>query len=141
MHRFIPALLELDGYRVGEVKVTHHPRVHGVTKYNWKRSVKGFVDMVSLWFWGRYASRPIHFFGAIGMSFMFLGTVILGWMAVEKILLHASIAERIWPLMGVFLVVLGVQFFVFGLLTDIMMKTYYTSRKRMNYAVQSTVRQ
>jgi len=141
MHRFIPALLELDGYRVGEVKVTHHPRVHGVTKYNWKRSVKGFVDMVSLWFWGRYASRPIHFFGAIGMSFMFLGTVILGWMAVEKILLHASIAERIWPLMGVFLVVLGVQFFVFGLLTDIMMKTYYISRKRMNYAVQSTVRQ
>lgn len=51
MHRFIPAILELEGYKVGEVKVSHHPRVHGVTKYNWKRGMKGFVDMISIWFW------------------------------------------------------------------------------------------
>ncbi len=141
MHRFIPALLELDGYRVGEVKVSHHPRVHGMTKYNWKRSVKGFVDMLSLWFWGKYASRPLHFFGAVGIGSMLVGTLILAWMVVEKVWFDAAIAERIWPLMGVFLVMLGVQFFVFGLLADIMMKTYYKSRKRMNYTVRSVVRQ
>ncbi len=136
MHRFIPAILELDGYSVGEVKVSHHPRVHGVTKYNWKRSVKGFVDMISIWFWRKYASRPLHFFGGGGVALIFMGMFILIWMTVEKIFFDASLSERIWPLMGVFLIMLGVQFFVFGLLADIMMKNYYKAHKRMNYIIK-----
>jgi glycosyltransferase involved in cell wall biosynthesis len=141
MHRFIPALLELDGYTVGEVKVSHHPRVHGVTKYNWKRSIKGLVDMISIWFWRKYASRPIHFFGGSGIMLMLGGFVILMWMAVEKIFFNASLSERIWPLMGVFLIILGVQFFVFGLLADITIKNYYKTRDRMNYVIRSIARQ
>ena len=53
MHRFIPALLKIKGFEVGEVVVNHRPRTAGVTKYNWKRTVKGFVDMISLWFWSK----------------------------------------------------------------------------------------
>ncbi|HIP50154.1 MAG TPA: glycosyltransferase [Candidatus Pacebacteria bacterium] len=140
MHRFIPAILELDGYTVGEVKVSHHARVSGVTKYNWKRSVKGFVDMISIWFWRKYASRPLHFFGGGGMLFMFFGGIILVWMSVEKIFFDAALSERIWPLMGVFLIMLGVQFFVFGLLADIVMKNYYKSQKRMNYTIKSVIK-
>jgi glycosyltransferase involved in cell wall biosynthesis len=136
MHRFIPALLELDGYTVGEVKVDHHPRVHGVTKYNWRRGVKGIVDMVSIWFWRKYASRPLHFFGGGGMALIFIGLIVLAWMAIEKIFLDAALSERIWPLMGAFLIMLGVQFFVFGLLADIMMKNYYKNRDRMNYTIK-----
>ncbi|MEN8252214.1 MAG: glycosyltransferase family 2 protein [Patescibacteria group bacterium] len=136
MHRFIPAILELDGYTVGEVKVNHYPRVHGETKYNWKRSVKGFVDMVSIWFWRKYASRPLHFFGGGGILLIFSGSGILLWMGVEKIFFNASISDRVWPLMGVFLIMLGVQFFVFGLLADIVMKNYFKSQKRMNYVVK-----
>lgn len=136
MHRFIPAILELDGYTVGEVKVTHHPRVHGVTKYNWRRSVKGFVDMVSIWFWRKYASRPLHFFGGGGMVLIGGGSLILVWMAVEKVFFDASLSERIWPLMGVFLIMLGVQFFVFGLLADIVIKNHYKMRDRMNYTIK-----
>ena len=136
MHRFIPAILELDGYIVGEVKVSHYPRVHGVTKYNWKRSVKGFVDMISIWFWRKYASRPLHFFGGSGIFFGFLGTLILIWMAIEKLLLDASLSERVWPLIGVFFIILGVQFFVFGLLADIMMKNYFKVHDRMNYVIK-----
>ena len=64
MHRFMPALLELQGYKIGEVKVNHYPRVHGVTKYNWKRGMKGFVDMISIWFWRKYSNRPLHLFGS-----------------------------------------------------------------------------
>jgi glycosyltransferase involved in cell wall biosynthesis len=139
MHRFIPALLELDGYTVGEVKVRHHPRIHGVTKYNWKRSVKGFVDMISIWFWRKYASRPLHFFGGSGIVLIGLGFAILAWMAMEKIFIDdASISDRIWPLMGVFSIMIGVQFFIFGLLADIMIKTYYKARGRMNYTVRNT---
>ncbi|XLQ20244.1 MAG: glycosyltransferase family 2 protein [Candidatus Moraniibacteriota bacterium] len=139
MHRFIPAILELDGYTVGEVKVSHHARVAGVTKYNWKRSVKGFVDMISIWFWRKYASRPLHFFGGGGMVFIFFGMTILAWMSVEKVFFDAALSERIWPLMGTFFIMLGVQFFVFGLLADIVMKNYYKGQKRMNYTVKNVV--
>jgi len=139
MHRFIPALLELDGYTVGEVKVSHHPRIHGVTKYNWKRSVKGFVDMISIWFWRKYASRPLHFFGGGGMVLICMGGLVLMWMVIEKIFFDASLSERIWPLMGAFLIMLGVQFFVFGLLADIVMKNYYKGHKRMNYTVKKVI--
>ena len=139
MHRFIPAILELDGYRVGEVKVSHHARTSGVTKYNWKRSVKGFVDMISLWFWRKYASRPVHFFGGGGLLLIFIGGLIMIWMMIEKLFFDASLAERIWPLMSVFLIMLGVQFFIFGLLADIMTKNYYKIHKRMNYAIRSEI--
>ncbi len=141
MHRFIPALLELDGYAVGEVKVTHHPRVHGVTKYNWKRGVNGIVDMFAIWFWRKYASRPLHFFGGSGIVCIGVGSLVLVWMAVEKIVFGAALSERIWPLMGVFLIMLGVQFFVFGLLADIAIKNNYKIRNRMNYTVKKVMQQ
>lgn len=136
MHRFIPALLESDGYTVGEVKVSHHARTVGVTKYNWKRSVKGFVDMVMIWFWRKYASRPLHFFGGGGILFILSGSFILFWMAMEKIFYQSPLSERIWPLMGVFLIMVGVQFFIFGFLADITIKNYYKSQNRMNYSVK-----
>jgi len=139
MHRFMPALLALDGYRVGEVKVSHHPRVHGVTKYNWKRAIKGFVDMVSIWFWRKYSHRPMHLFGGTGMVLSFTGTLILFWMLIEKLAYGARLTERLWPLIGVFFVLVGVQFFVFGLLADIITRGYYHSRGRMNYSIKQII--
>jgi glycosyltransferase involved in cell wall biosynthesis len=136
MHRFMPALLSLDGFRVAEVKVSHYPRVHGVTKYNWKRGIKGFVDMISIWFWRKYSHRPIHLFGGSGIVLSVAGSGILVWMLVEKLVFGASIAERMWPLVGIFFVLVGVQLFVFGLLADIVIRNYYHSRGRMNYSVR-----
>lgn len=136
MHRFIPAILELEGYRVGEVKVSHHPRIHGVTKYNWKRGFKGFVDMVSIWFWRKYSHRPLHLFGAGGVVLSFVGGVILLWMIVEKFYFGASLSERLWPLVGIFFVLVGIQLFISGLLADIMVRNYYQGRGRMNYNIR-----
>ncbi|TXG77897.1 glycosyltransferase [Candidatus Dojkabacteria bacterium] len=136
MHRFIPAILQLEGYRVGEVKVSHHPRVHGVTKYNWKRGFKGFVDMVSIWFWRKYSHRPLHLFGASGVMLSALGVIILTWMAVEKLYFGASIADRLWPLIGVFFTLIGIQLFISGLLADIMVRNYDQIRHRMNYNIR-----
>ncbi len=136
MHRFIPAILQLDGYRVGEVKVSHHPRIHGVTKYNWKRGFKGLVDMISIWFWRKYSNRPLHLFGASGVILSFVGTVILVWMMIEKFYFGASISERLWPLVGIFFVLVGVQLFISGLLADIMVRNYYQGRERMNYNIK-----
>lgn len=136
MHRFMPAILELQGYKVGEIKVSHHPRIHGETKYNWKRGIKGFVDMLSIWFWRKYANRPLHLFGGSGIIFILLGFAVLLWMAVEKIFFNASLSEKIWPLIGVFLFVVGIQLFVFGLLADILIKNYYKNRGQMNYNIK-----
>lgn len=141
MHRFIPAILEMQGYRVGEVVVSHHPRVHGVTKYNWRRAIKGFVDMVSIWFWRKYANRPLHLFGGNGLALAFLGLLILAWMAVEKIFFAASLSEKIWPLVGVFLILVGIQLFIFGLLADILIKNYYKGQGRMNYSIKEVTEQ
>lgn len=141
MHRFMPAILEMQGYRVGEVKVSHHPRVHGVTKYNWKRAIKGFVDMISIWFWRKYANRPLHLFGGTGIVFSLFGTLILLWMAVEKLFFGASLSEKIWPLIGVFFILVGMQLFVFGLLADILLKTYYKNQNRMNYSIKEIISQ
>ncbi|HPX94634.1 MAG TPA: glycosyltransferase family 2 protein [Candidatus Moranbacteria bacterium] len=140
MHRFMPAILQFDGYKVGEVKVNHRPRIHGKTKYNWRRAIKGFVDMVSIWFWRKYSSRPLHLFGALGMFLSLAGFVILTWMGVEKIFLGMSIAERNWPLVGVFLVLVGIQLFIFGLLADILLKTYYKNRGEMNYSIKEIIK-
>ncbi len=140
MHRFIPALLELQGYSVGEVKVSHHPRTSGVTKYNWKRAMKGFVDMLSIWFWRKYSNRPLHLFGGTGIVFSIIGFGILAWMATEKIFFGATLSEKIWPLVGIFLILVGIQLFVFGLLADIMLKVYYKNQRRMNYNIKEVVK-
>ncbi len=139
MHRFIPALLEIQGFRVGEVKVSHHPRTQGVTKYNWKRGIKGFVDMISIWFWNRYSHRPVHIFGGIGILLMIIGKLLLIWMIIEKLFFDAELSEKIWPLMGIFLIMIGVQFFIFGLLSDIVTKIYYKNHERMNYSIKEII--
>jgi len=139
MHRFIPALLMLDGFTVTEVKVSHHPRVHGKTKYNWKRGIKGFVDMVSLWFWRNYSSRSIHLFGGGGLFLGFLGGIVLVWMFVEKVFFGEPLSERIWPLVGTLLLLIGVQLFIFGLIMDISVRSYYRGRGRMNYAIRDMI--
>ncbi len=136
MHRFIPAILQLDGYKVGEVKVSHHPRIHGVTKYNWKRGFKGLVDMISIWFWRKYSNRPLHLFGASGVILSFVGVTILVWMMIEKVYFGASLAERLWPLVGIFFTLIGVQLFISGLLADIAVRNYYQTRHRMNYNIR-----
>jgi len=138
MHRFMPAILQFDGYKVGEVKVSHHPRIHGKTKYNWKRGVKGIVDMISIWFWRKYANRPLHLFGGSGIFLSIIGFAVLIWMVVEKIM-GGSIAEKIWPLVGVFFVMIGMQLFIFGLLADILIKNYYKNQGRMNYSIKETI--
>ena len=139
MHRFMPAILQFDGYKVGEVKVNHFPRVHGTTKYNWKRGIKGIVDMISIWFWRKYSNRPVHLFGGGGMFCMFAGFAVLIWMAVEKIFFNASLSEKIWPLIGAFLIMVGIQLFIFGLLADILLKNYYKTRGTMNYSIREVI--
>jgi len=138
MHRFIPALLMIQGFKIGEVKVAHFPRVQGKTKYNWKRYLKSIVDMILVWFWGNFSHRPLHLFGGAGLFLIGIGGGLILWMAIEKIFFAVELASKIWPLIGVFMIVTGLQLFTVGIITDILIKTYYRGYDRMNYSIRTT---
>lgn len=139
MHRFIPALLKIKGFEVGEVVVNHRPRTAGVAKYNWKRTVKGFVDMISLWFWRKYSVRPLHILGAGGMISIFLGVVCAIWSIVLFALGYKMSNNIMPPLLTVFFIIVGLLMFIFGLMSDMMSKTYYGSGIDKSYSVKETI--
>lgn len=138
IHRFIPAMLKWKGFTIGEVEVNHRFRTAGKTKYNWKRMVKGFADMVSVWFWRKYSGRPLHLFGGLGILFGGAGFVLGLALAILRIFKLISLQNSIWPLVSVFLVLAGIQLFISGLLADIAIKTYYNS-KRSVYTIREIV--
>lgn len=116
LHRFIPALLNWRGFRISEVKVNHRPRVHGVTKYSWTKIFKGFSDMLYMWFWHKYDTRPVHLFGSLGMISMGAGMVILLYMAYLRLFQGYQLSNKIWPLVGFFFIMIGIQMFVTGVI-------------------------
>lgn len=138
MHRFIPAILKWRGFKITEVKVRHHERTTGVTKYNWKRIVKGLVDMFSVWFWRKYANRPLHLFGGLGFFIFLLGIIIGFVLLIARLFFNFSLSGRIWPLMSVFLLLMGIQLFISGLLADIGVKSYY--KKEPSYFIRNISR-
>lgn len=135
-HRFIPALLKIKGFTVGEVVVNHRARTAGVTKYNWKRTIKGFVDMVSVWFWNKFASRPLHLLGGAGLGFMGLGFTCGIWSIAIFLSGYKMSNNIIPPLLTIFFVIIGVLLFVFGLMSEIMMKTYYGTHVDVPYSIK-----
>jgi glycosyltransferase involved in cell wall biosynthesis len=132
MHRYIAELLILQGFKAGEVKVNHFPRKKGHTKYNLIRLPNGFLDLLVVAFWQRYSRRPIHLFGRMGLLMGLLGSLIGLYLVYIKFAFQASIANRPLLLLSVLLVVLGLQFIIFGLIADILMKLYYTNDRKNN---------
>ncbi|HOF00112.1 MAG TPA: glycosyltransferase family 2 protein [Spirochaetota bacterium] len=138
MHRFIPAILEIKGFRVGEIEVNHRPRTAGKTKYNWKRTVKGFIDMISVWFWNKYAVRPLHLLGGIGIFFILLGAL-SGCATVVQFFQGVSMSDSAWPILTAFLGLTGIQLFTSGLIADMMSKSYYETTNDSSYSVKEIV--
>lgn len=123
MHRMIPALLKWRGFAITEIKVNHRPRQHGQTKYTWQRILNGFSDMINIWFWRKYASRPMHIFGSSGLVLIVFGSMLLTFLALARYFWGYPLADKIWPLVGFFLVLMGIQFFIFGILASMIIQT------------------
>lgn len=117
MHRFIPVLGVQRGWKVTEVPVNHRPRVHGRTKFGLERYARGMLDLLAVVFMGRYGNRPLHLFGGIGICFFLIGLAIGVYLTIEKITGDA-IGDRPLLLLGVLLIVIGIQLFTFGLLAQ-----------------------
>mgnify|MGYP002704306228 CR=1 FL=1 len=135
-HRFIPAILKIKGFKVGEVIVNHRARVAGKTKYNWKRTIKGFVDMISVWFWNKYSTRPLHLLGGMGLMFLLTGSGCGIW-SIVLFLEGRKMSDNIFPpLLTVFFIIIGILLFIFGLMSEILIKTYYGTCIDYSYSVK-----
>jgi len=140
MHRYIPPILSWKGYRIGEVKVMHHPRVEGKTKYGVSRIFKGFVDMFSVWFWKKYSTRPLHIFGGLGIVFGGLGFIFGVYALYKRIFLSVDLSSTFLPVLSVFFVMVGVQLFVSGILADIAVKSYNKSSGHKPYTIEKVLK-
>ena len=118
LHRYIPVLAHYRGYRVTELPVNHRPREHGRSNYGVERYVRGFLDLLTVTFMGRYRHRPLHLFGGLGLLASLLGTAILVYLTIVKLTGHA-IGQRPLLTLGVLLVVVGIQLLSLGLLSEL----------------------
>jgi glycosyltransferase involved in cell wall biosynthesis len=138
-HRFIPPLLKIKGYKIGELEVDHRPRQTGKTKYNWKRGIKGNLDMISIWFWKKYASRPLHLFGSFGLLLFFI-SILASLLAIyEKVFYKQDLSDTVLTELAMFGFLIGIQFFVFGLLADMLSKNYFAATKDRVYDIKEII--
>jgi glycosyltransferase involved in cell wall biosynthesis len=120
-YRYIPVLAADEGFRVSEIAVNHRPRRYGRSKYGLERYLRGFLDLLTILFIGRFRQRPMHLFGGIGMLFMAVGVAICAYLAVLKVL-GEGIGGRPLLLLGVLLIVVGVQLFTIGLVSEMIQR-------------------
>jgi len=119
LHRYIPVLLAAEGYSITEIPVVHHRRTFGVSKYGWKRLLKGGLDLMTVIVITRYLKRPGHFFGGFGLLSSFLGFLILSVLSLQKILFNTGIGGRPLFFLGILLLLLGVQLISTGLIGEL----------------------
>lgn len=139
MHRFIPALLMIKGYTIGEIVVNHRPRIAGYTKYNWKRTIKGFLDMLSIWFWNKFAVRPLHLLGGLGII-SFTSGLFVSILGIVLYLENIVFLKNVLPIFAIFLLISGLQLFVFGLIADMLSKSYFGTTKDKPYLIKEVIK-
>jgi len=132
LYRYIPALASWKGFKVGEVKVNHQPRIHGKSKFGGERYVRGFFDLLTVIMLTKYPEKPLHFFGLMGTILSLAGLAINIYMAVLR-LSGKWIGNRPLLLLGILLLILGIQFIFFGLMGELIV---FSSQKDTSYTVK-----
>ena len=136
MHRFLPAIASEQGVRIAEVVVNHRARHAGTTKYGLSRTIRVILDLVTVKFLLSYSTRPLQIFGLLGLVSGGLGALITAYLGWVRLVERQSIADRPLLLLGVLLVFTGVQFLTFGLLAELMARTYYESQGKPTYVIR-----
>jgi len=136
MHRFMPAIASQMGVKIAEMVVNHRPREAGETKYGISRTIRVILDLATVKFLLSYSTRPLQIFGLVGILAGGLGTLITGYLGYIRLFTHQGIAERPLLLLGVMLIFIGVQLVTFGLLAEVMARTYYESQDKPTYVIR-----
>ncbi len=139
LHRFIPVLAHLEGGKITQVDVKHHPRQFGKSKYGLSRTFKVVSDLLLMLFFKRYMQKPMHLFGNSGLLLLALGLLINGYLLVLKIL-----GQDIWGrpllLLGMILLLSGIQFITIGITVEIQMRTYFESQQKKPYKIRNLIK-
>ena len=135
MHRYVPVLAKWAGFRkIGEKVVEHRPRKYGVTKFGWSRFVNGFLDLMTIFFVGKFGKRPMHFFGLWGSIAFFFGFVILTYITVSKFFFdQTGIAQRPLFFVALMMMVIGTQLFLAGFIGELISRN---ATERNNYLIE-----
>lgn len=139
LHRFLPALAYIEGARITEMPVRHHARRFGRSKYGIWRTFRVLMDLLTILFMKKFLTRPMHVFGLWGLIAMVSGGAIGIYLTFVKFALHEDIGDRPLLILAVLLLVTGVQLFCFGLLAELLMRTYHESQGRPIYRVREVV--
>ncbi|WP_353929133.1 glycosyltransferase family 2 protein [Okeanomitos corallinicola TIOX110] len=141
LHRFLPALAYIEGARITELPVRHHARRFGKSKYGISRTFRVLMDLLTILFMKKFLTRPMHVFGLLGLFSMVSGGGIGIYLTFLKFAFQADIGNRPLLILAVLLLVTGVQLFCFGLLAELLMRTYHESQGRPIYRVREVVAQ
>ncbi len=136
MHRFIPAVASWYGVRVAEIEVAHHPRLRGKSKYGISRTIKVVLDLITVKFLQSFSTKPIQFFGPIGIISGFLGFLISLYLSFEKIFYGHNIGGRPLLLLGALLIIVGIQLIGMGLLGEMLVRVYHESQRKPTYVIK-----
>ncbi len=139
MHRFIPAVASWYGVRVTEVETKHHPRLRGKSKYGISRTIKVVLDLITVKFLQSFSTKPIQFFGPFGLFFSVLGFLISLYLTLRKFLFGESIGGRPLLLLGVLLIIVGIQLIGMGLLGEMLVRVYHESQRKPIYVIKKII--
>jgi glycosyltransferase involved in cell wall biosynthesis len=135
LHRFIPVLAKLQGAKITQVDVKHHPRQFGKSKYGINRTFKVMSDLVLMVFLRKYLQKPMHLFGTIGFISFGIGALINIYMLILKIMGH-DIWGKPLLILGLILLLGGIQFITIGIIADINVRTYFESQNKKTYTIR-----
>lgn len=140
MHRFVPIYAAWNGARVSEIEVTHHPRIHGESKYGLERVLKVVLDLFVVKFLFKYANKPIYVFGGFGLCSMAVAFAVTLWSVWLKLFESVSFIQTPLPVLAVMLFAIGVLSFLMGLLAEMLNRTYHESQAKPVYRIARIVR-
>lgn len=136
MHRFIPAVASWYGVRIAEVETIHHQRLRGESKYGISRTIKVVLDLITVKFLQSFSTKPIQFFGPVGIISGFLGFLISLYLAIDKLFLGRDIGGRPLLLLGALLIIVGIQLIGMGLLGEMLVRVYHESQRKPIYVIK-----
>ena len=139
MHRFIPAVASVIGVKIIEVKVNHRERVAGESKYGISRTFRVILDLITVKFLLKYSSRPIHFFGMPGLVLSSIGGLSLSYLILGKLFFGMSLSDRPLLVLSILVLILGVQFILFGLIGEMQTRIYHESQDKPVYYVRDKI--
>lgn len=139
MHRFIPAVASGVGAKIAEVKVNHRARVAGESKYGISRTFRVILDLITVKFLLRFHARPLHFFGMPGLAIGSVGGILLTYLTIARLFFGVPLSDRPILLFAFMLLIIGLQFILFGLIGEMQTRTYYESQNKPIYHLKRTI--